>query len=239
MFKPLSELLSQHEIFRGMASPPGMPLPPPTELRVSSLPEVPQAPTMQEPSLLVRLHNLKPESPELQKRLRALLPKFGRLWAEAEELEQEIIAEHRHSLETQHAEIRKQGRKLAELVERRLLAAADAELALQNAAAHQQACLGDIRALADLERENRHVPRWATDQELAAWRERRKRAEGRIDPANARCAELLQERNQAADALNQARKELAELHVEDIRLRKALSGESFVDPELGLTAPGT
>lgn len=235
MFKPLTELLSQHEIFRGMVSPPAMPLAPPTEFRTSSVPEIPlQAPMPSERLLLVRLHELKPESPELQKRLRVFLRKFGPLWAEGEALEKLITEERKQNLQAQYREIRRAGRKQNALVQQLQQEFADAELALRNSAAHQEAVLVDLRVLGDLEREGKHVGRWVTDSEIEAWNQRVEKAKARVTPANERCAELLQERNQAADALAESQKELERLGNEEIRLRKSIAGEAYIDPEFGL-----
>ena len=52
--------------------------------------------------------------------------------------------------------------------------------------------------------------------------------------ANAEAAEALQRRNLAQQELQPAEQELNRICVEEIRLRKQIAGEAYVDPELGL-----
>lgn len=90
------------------------------------------------------------------------------------------------------------------------------------------------RVLALLERRGQHVGRWADDKELAEWNQRVEQAKSRIPPANDAFAAAVNYRNSVVSKLQETQAELEKIGAEEIRLKKRLAGESFVDPELGL-----
>jgi chromosome segregation ATPase len=184
--------------------------------------------------VLARLASLEPSAPELRARLDALKAELAPLLLAADDLEGGILDAQRESLEQQHAEIRKAGRKQQELVSRLALELQQAEPSLMNVGARQEAVQKQLHALSDLEAEGRHLGRWATDQEIAKWDERVARAKAKIDPINRECASALQVRNTALAVLDAGQKELARLGSEEQRLRHALEGTGYVDSEYGL-----
>ncbi len=94
-------------------------------------------------------------------------------------------------------------------------------------AAHQSA-LGDLRSLS----------RYATKREIAAAQEKLRDAEEKLRQARARKSPLEDARNEIN--LNQLPKEfqkLQELEAQEVRLRAALEGVAYTDPEFGLVIP--
>jgi hypothetical protein len=248
--KPLIQRLD--DMRRGDASggfgavfPPGMPLSE-APRRSSSMPTlehalggVRNAGEDLDVGILARLISLQPERQELRERLQLLIGELAPLLTEAEELVQQIETENRESLEQKHREIRKQGRKQQAVCEQLSQELKNAELTLMNIAGHQENILNELRALKLLEEKGHNVGRWASDAELSAWDERVNKAKARVVEANEAAAIAVRERNEAAERRRPAEEELARLGTEEIRLRAEISGESFVDPEFGLSVPAS
>jgi hypothetical protein len=222
--------------FGGAVSMPAMPLPAPEMPRNTSSPVFQHAAPAGEPSILPRLLRLQPERPELRDRLAEMVAQLAPLLEEAEQLAQQIEQERQESLEAQHRAIRAQGRKQHSLCGQLRQEFANAELSLQNVAARQENCLKELQGLALMEQRNEHVGRWATDKELSAWRERINKAKERVTLANEAAAIAVRERNEAAERLRPAEEKLARLGTVEIRIRKELAGEAFLDPEFGLSS---
>jgi chromosome segregation ATPase len=194
-----------------------------------------EASAPQQPTLLGRLYLLRPESPELKERLSALLEKLGPLWSEAEELEALIVKEQRQALEAQYQQIRKKGRELDRQYKQLSRELQAAEEAVMNAGLRKESLVEAVQNLALLEQRGQHVSRWADDKELAEWNQRVEQAKSLVPPANQLFAEAVMVRNEVMSKFEQAKAQLEKIGAEEIRLRKRLAGEAFVDPELGLT----
>lgn len=191
----------------------------------------------QEQTLLTRLYTLRPESPELKERLLDLRERLAPLWQEAEELEKIILEEMRRKLEAQYAEIRKQGRaqdKLYKQLARELQAA---EEAVMNSGLRKESLVNEVQNLSLLEQRGQHVGRWADEKELAEWERRVEEAKSRVTAANQLFAEAVQTRNLVVGKFQQAEAELQKIGMGEVRLKKQLAGQAYVDPELGLQVP--
>jgi chromosome segregation ATPase len=238
--KPLTQRLSERMYqgsFGGAVSMPGVPLPELETARISSFPTIREASVGVPETILSRLCKLQPESPQLQAQLAEMVAQLAPLLAEAEQLAQEIEQENRKFLEAQHREVRKQGRKQQATCEQLRQEFNNAELSLRNVAVEQENATSHVRALSLMEQQNRHVGRWATDNELSEWQERVSKAKTRVIEANQAAVEALQLRNDAQARLEPAEKELARLGAEETRLRKTIAGEAYVDVETGLSVP--
>jgi len=224
----------------GSVSMPGIPLP--ETSHTTSAPVVEAAPggvrTASGPSdgILAHLLLLRPESEQLRVRLAEMIGQLAPLLAEAKELAQQVEQERQDTLEAQHREVRKQGREQQAVCEQLTQEFQNAELNLQSAAAELENAVDHLRALTIMQQQNRHVGRWATDNELSEWRERVSKAKTRVIEANHAAVEALQARNEARERLSPAEGKLAELGATEIRLRKEIAGEAYHDPELGLSS---
>ncbi|MGD0957454.1 MAG: hypothetical protein ABR953_11595 [Candidatus Acidiferrales bacterium] len=112
----------------------------------------------------------------------------------------------------------------------------NAELNLQNAVAAQEFAQGELGGLHLMETRGQHVPRWASQKELAAWALRLEKAKEKLRAGFAASAEALQERNAAAAACEPELAEMSRLAAEELRLRHAISGQPYIDAEYGLSS---
>lgn len=231
------ESMQRHRLdgFSGVSFDPDAGLP------ASNVPPVSRSevPAPDKPELLARLWALRPESSELKTRLSVLLEELGPIWSEAEELEKLIVAEQQQQLESRHREILRQGREQNKLYLRLAKEYQDAEFEMQNAGLRNESLVEAVRDLDLLQQRGLHVSRWADDSEISEWNARVEQAKNLVPPANRRFAEAVAHRNDIAAKLELATVELERLGAEEIRLRKKLSGEAFVDPELGLPVSGS
>jgi hypothetical protein len=134
--------------------------------------------------------------------------------------------------EASRAACRKQFRLCANLHQ----ALKDAELNLMRVAAKQGEALEGLKALALIEKQGKHTPRWATAAERAAWDERLDEAKERVRIANEEAAVALQARNNAQFAIEPAQAEMQRLASQELRLRREIEGHPYVDPEFGLSS---
>lgn len=191
----------------------------------------------QQSTLLSRLYLLRPESEGLKARLRAAINELAEPWREAEEVEVLILQEQRQALESKYRKIREEGRakdKVHKQLARELQAA---EEAVMNSGLRKESLVNEVQNLSLLEQRGQHVGRWADEKELAEWERRVEEAKSRVTAANQLFAEAVQTRNLVVGKFQQAEAELQKIGMEEIRLRKQLAGEDYVDPELGLQVP--
>lgn len=226
-------------------SQPGAPLPEghtigPFGIRTSFSRPTPDSASPPPEDLLTRLLKLKPETPELRERLSAVIGQLAPLLSEADKVEQAIAEEWMQSLKAKHTEVRAQGRKQSRFCVRLRQELKNAEAQLLTAISGQQGALNAFQELGALEQRGQHVPPWATDEELSVWQREIKKAQAKVAEANEWAASALREREEVRLRLEPAEKELARLGGEEIRLRKTIAGEAFLDPEYGLvTTPAT
>lgn len=229
----------------GAVSPPGRPMPTQPDSFATGIhretvePSAPPpAPSTESLLLLVktRLMSTKPMSVELQIQRAVLLAEPTIDLAAADEFLEACRAEQTLSLEQKQEAARAACRKQFKVVGSLHQALKDAELNLMRVAAKQQGALEALKALALLEEKGKHIPRWATWEEKAEWAERLDAAKERVAQANANAATALNERNKALLAIEPAEALMNKLAADELRLRKAISGEAFVDPELGLSS---
>lgn len=241
MFKPMIEQRARARQTFGAVSAPNAPMPELLSANTIPVHDAPAGITIQPDSMssyvLSRLAELRPGEPDTAKRLTALKAEIVPLLMELDELESTILSEERESLATEHNAIRKQGRRQQAMVERLEQEWKNLDVTAQNAINEQGVLVCKVRDLAEMESEGRHLGRWASDEEIAAWRKRVEKAKAKIQPANEAVAAAVQARNLKEIEWNQAQKELARLAAEEMRLRKRLAGESFTDPEFGLEVP--
>lgn len=139
-------------------------------------------------------------------------------------------------LAQRQAEFKRQCRKQAAVCAKLEQEFANAELSLMNIAAASDAANQELVGLNIIEKQGRHVPRWATEAELSEWQSRVDRAKGKVTKANEKAVIALQIRNQAQARLEEANKEMNRVGHEERRLAAEISGQPYTDPEFGLSS---
>jgi len=199
----------------------------------------PTAPTPQNVDVLSRLLQLR-QGPTLtaeqRERLETMIEELTISQNEAWALAAEIEQGNRGFLEERHGEIRSKGRKLHALVERLAQELNKAKQGVVATIAARDSAFAAARAMKESEARGEHVPRWATDQELADWRKQVVEAEQAIKEANELVVFATRNEAEALQKFETAQKEYQELGAEEVRVRHLLDGKQYFDPELGLSA---
>ncbi len=74
------------------------------------------------------------------------------------------------------------------------------------------------------EQNGQHVRRWASEQEISAWKQRVQHAQERVTQMNEAAALALQRRNAAMWKIEPATREMERLANEEIRIRHEIDG---------------
>jgi septation ring formation regulator EzrA len=190
----------------------------------------------QSPSIVARLIHLSAQNPELREQCLALVSDLQPMLDRAEALEKALLEQRQEDLKSQHEAIRKQCRVQAGVCSVLKQNLAAAELNLHNVAAKQEEALRKLQDMNYVRSQNRHVPQWATQAELDAWGELYAEQQQKVVDANTRVGLAMTERNAAMYKIEPATIEMDRLVAEEARLKGAVSGNPFVDLELGLSS---
>jgi hypothetical protein len=186
-------------------------------------------------TLVAQLIALKPDTKELADRKQWLIDELTPLLAEVDAFTTTVEEKRRKSLKDALVKIRAQCRKAQKFYDLQVENLKTAELNLQNAAAAQEGALKFLQELKAVEQSGQHVPRWATEKEIAVWDVRVEEAKERVRQMNKEAAAAFSERNQMNLKIDPARRELEKLANEEIRWRHELDGREFYDTEFGLS----
>jgi len=140
--------------------------------------------------------------------------------------------EERHtSLIKQHKQIRRLGREQTTLVQR-----LEAEFAQANQRWNDLSMVKSksLDGVEQAKYQYSHLGRFARDTEIQAAEDRVENAKNLTRIAIKEEVSALADRNQAEENFLEARGELARIVADEIRIRAALRGEPYRDPELGL-----
>jgi chromosome segregation ATPase len=241
MFKPLTQQLQERLGGFGSVAELGAPLPE-TLIRMSLTPQsvassgiVPTAETETALSLLGRLIRLEPQTEALVERKRWLIERLTPLLTEVDEFINCVEENRKQSLTDELVRIRRECRQQSNFCDQLRGDLAAAELRLQNVAGKQEEASQILQGLKLMEQRGGHVPKWPTQNELAAWQRRVREAQARVTAANQEAVTALNERNDAMRRVEPATRELERLGNEEIRLKHQLDGGEFYDAELGLS----
>lgn len=190
----------------------------------------------QNPDIIARLVHLSAQNPAFRERCLILIANLQPLLAQAEELEQTMLAQRQVALKTKLTEIRKLCRVQVAVVAQLNQNLASAELHLHNVAATQENAFAVLRNMKTAKDRGQHVPRWPTQAELDDWEESYAEAQQAVSDANKAAALAVQERNQAMFAIEPANNEMNRLGGEEARLKAEVNGSPYVDMELGLSS---
>jgi hypothetical protein len=142
--------------------------------------------------------------------------------------------EDRAELKQRHQEIKQQGREQLAVCER-----LNQEFALATAT-FNEANTAKAKAIDEVQGavyRKEHLHRFASDSAIFRAGEAVARAKQQAAEAVQKLAETIAERNRTEESLLAAKAELNRLATEETRLRGALQGQAFTDPELGLQVP--
>jgi hypothetical protein len=238
MFKPMIERVSQARGFGGAVQVVNLGLP--SAMIERSAVDVPSplaAPSSTLLTVLAKIVMANPVSNELQKEKTDLLASTV-FDLPAVDAFLEACAEERESiLEKRHVELRSACRQQAAIVQKLEANLASAELSLMNIANESDAANQELCALSLIELRGQHVPRWSTDEERQDWAKKKAAVQQRVTQMNQAAAKGMQARNQAYERLQPAIEEMNRLGHEELRVGKELAGETYIDPEFGLTSP--
>jgi hypothetical protein len=225
--KPMSELLFQdhihnHSPFGGRVRPVDNANP-----RVEVIERV--QPTIQE-----RLMNLVIEDAELKRRRREIVGPLADLTMKAEELIAEVEKNRTQTLEDNLEQIRSAGRQQLEIIE-----------ALE--ADHQRKMFDFMNlreqhgALSEqiADRKRARLPRFASKQDRQAHQRRIDNLQKQLRSLTDEVATAGQEQQRTFEDLEAAQAAMRKISDAEIRCSGALSGQNFVDPELGLPVKAT
>ena len=215
--------------FGGSVSHPGLPI------AVPSAPAKEQTKSKISDIVVGRLYELKCDGEWLARR-EELVQQLMPLLELADTLESTVLEIRNEALSKESAKIRLQCRAQLKLLKRLDNELAAAELALMRGRDEQEFALNALRDLGQLEHEHKHVPAYATDEELEAWSAKVEVASDAVRAANQEMVGLLQTRNAANLAIEPQQKIMDDLAATERRLRCELSGEPFVDLATGLQA---
>jgi hypothetical protein len=238
VFKPLSQRLHERhvgEAFSGMVSFPNAPssrglvdyVPPPEE-------RVPQ-PAVEPDGILARvlgrLMALRPETPELQRRLKEATKKAHAALSGVDKLVSECEEDFLEHWRQRHREIRAKGREQLEEVERLTELEAIAQRVMVDCDNAKSTWFARVQSA---EGQRQSLSRFATDEEI-------EKAELRIVNAKVKCGAAIEAHGQsigtynaAMSATGEAKKKLGEIAADEMRIRSGLNGQPYHDPEFGL-----
>jgi hypothetical protein len=185
-------------------------------------------------NIVVRLLNLSPISPALQKQRDKLVAELFPLLDAAEALEKVLVQYRQTTLECQLTELRAKCRKQAGLCDSLRGKLDAAELRLLNAMAESQNEIKMLEGFRDLKAAGKHVPQWPTAEEIDEFEILYARQQSKVTKANERVAATLSSRNELLYQWEPVSKIMEQLVAEEVRLNSAVTKQPFIDLELGL-----
>jgi hypothetical protein len=204
------------------------------EIQVRQVPTAPQQEEVSTGGILIgRLMSVFPASPELKAEQQRLIAIAHELGASLDVFVGECRRIERRTLKERHAEIRKQGKAQTARLEQAEVEFNVANTHWNNRNAEKAKA---IDAVQQAQYHADHLGRWASDAEIDDAAAELVRAHGKADDAVEKEAAALRERNEANDRIVAATKVLNTIASEEIRIRAALRGEVYVDPEIGLSS---
>lgn len=241
MFKPLTQVL--HEQMTTVVPPglgqvfhPNMPMPEPEPAADPSAERKKAAPLTIRQIVLGKFSTLQPITPKMQRELQKRLSQALTICSEWDEWLAKCAKEITDELERQHRDCREQGRAQLKVVR-------DLQQRVQvshnqidaNVAEHT----AKLREIEQAQEALNGVSRWTSDEDCEALAQK-------VEAAKAKLREFLPDEQAAfevnrrlANELEQAEARMKEISDEEIRLRHAITGARFLDPELALSSePG-
>lgn len=188
--------------------------------------------------VVLRLSRLRPENEDQKTRQSALLGELAAVLEEISELTTEVNNQRHARLTEEHRQIRSEGRKAEQALQRAgdEFKVADV-FALNMISAHEQA-RQNLERLHDLEQRGEHLKRFHSDKELEEWRARYAAAQTTVREAAELANAAVNDRNQKHKDLQDAQEEVNRLAGIESRIRSEMKGTAHWDSELGLGAPG-
>jgi len=226
----------------GSVSMPGFPLPEvpiPVTARIgleTVQPSQPVEPPAQNTcdAVMPLLANTNPTSPKLKELRATILAQAAEFIPRWDAFLGACIEERQSALTKQHVDIRAAGRK-----QQALCAHLNGGFMTANTT-WNRAIEAKARAMNALEAaryQRKHLSRMASNAEIATADGKVERAKQAARVAIQEEATAINERNMAEDKLLTARAELAAIAQQEYRIKAALDGQPYHDPELGLAVP--